>query len=313
MASVVAKVDTQHRDVIHDAQLNFYGTRLATCSHDRVVKIFEIKQNGQSYQMADLTGHDGPVWQVTWAHPKFDNVLASCSHDRKVIVWKEMNGKWPKIYEYNQHEASINSICWAPQEYGLILACASTDNNISILEFMPDRTWNPVKIQDAHKNGVNAVSWAPAAPTAPITQPGVQRPPMRIVSAGNDKMVKIWKRTDNDWVQEAVLEGHDEWVRDVAWAQTVAQGCATIASCGLDKRVIIWRCKNLDSKNWTPVVLPLFEDALTHVSWSLFGTVLAVSGADNKISMWSEQGPDEWVKMISDREDDVDNGTAMNN
>lgn len=24
----------------------------------------------------------GPVWQVNWANPRFDNVLASCSHDR---------------------------------------------------------------------------------------------------------------------------------------------------------------------------------------------------------------------------------------
>ena len=28
--------------------------------------------------------HDGAVWQVAWAHPKFGNILASCSYDRKV-------------------------------------------------------------------------------------------------------------------------------------------------------------------------------------------------------------------------------------
>lgn len=28
--------------------------------------------------------HEGPVWQVAWAHPKFGNILASCSYDRKV-------------------------------------------------------------------------------------------------------------------------------------------------------------------------------------------------------------------------------------
>lgn len=25
-------VDTQHEDLVHDAQMDFYGTRLATCS-----------------------------------------------------------------------------------------------------------------------------------------------------------------------------------------------------------------------------------------------------------------------------------------
>ena len=28
--------------------------------------------------------HEGPVWQVSWAHPMFGNLLASCSYDRKV-------------------------------------------------------------------------------------------------------------------------------------------------------------------------------------------------------------------------------------
>ena len=27
--------------------------------------------------------------QVTWAHPKFGSLLASCSFDHRVIVWKE--------------------------------------------------------------------------------------------------------------------------------------------------------------------------------------------------------------------------------
>lgn len=31
-----------------------------------------------------LSSHEGPVWQVAWAHPKFGNILASCSYDRKV-------------------------------------------------------------------------------------------------------------------------------------------------------------------------------------------------------------------------------------
>jgi len=28
--------------------------------------------------------HEGPVWQVAWAHPKYGSILASCSYDRKV-------------------------------------------------------------------------------------------------------------------------------------------------------------------------------------------------------------------------------------
>jgi hypothetical protein len=31
----------------------------------------------------------GPVWQISWAHPKFGTLLASCSYDGSVIIHKE--------------------------------------------------------------------------------------------------------------------------------------------------------------------------------------------------------------------------------
>lgn len=83
MVSVLNTVDTGHEDMIHDAVMDYYGLRLATCSSDNSVKIFDLK-NGTQSLVADLKGHIGPVWQVAWAHPKFGNLLASCSYDRYV-------------------------------------------------------------------------------------------------------------------------------------------------------------------------------------------------------------------------------------
>ena len=53
-----------------------------------------------------LCSHDGPVWQLAWAHPMFGNLIASCSYDKKVIIWKETNGSWGKLYEYTNHDSS---------------------------------------------------------------------------------------------------------------------------------------------------------------------------------------------------------------
>lgn len=39
----------------HDAQMDYYGTRLATCSSDRSVKIFDVRNGGQIL-IADLRG-----------------------------------------------------------------------------------------------------------------------------------------------------------------------------------------------------------------------------------------------------------------
>ena len=54
-----------------------------------------------------ITSHDGPVWQVAWAHPKFGNILASCGYDHRVIVWREVaENQWAFVYDYNQHTSS---------------------------------------------------------------------------------------------------------------------------------------------------------------------------------------------------------------
>jgi len=302
MVSVLNTVDTSHEDMIHDAQLDYYGTRLATCSSDRSVKIFEVR-NGMQTLTADLRGHEGPVWEVAWAHPMFGNLLASASYDRKVIIWKESNGTWNKQYEYNNHDSSVNSVSWAPHEYGLMLACGSSDGTISILYGSPDGNWDSRKIGNAHTIGCNAVSWAPATAPRSVLEGATNTTPRnyvkRFVSGGCDNLVKIWKEEDGQWVEEHKLEAHSDWVRDVAWAPSIGLPRSVIASCSQDRRVIIWITDDLDASNWTYKVLNLFDDVIWHLSWSVTANILAVSGGDNKVSLWKESLEGQWV-CISD-------------
>merc|ERR1719440_1290595 len=112
-ANNVVSIDTSHEDTIHDSQFDYYSKRLATASSDKTVKIFDV--TGEIYHnSATLTGHDGPVWQVAWAHPKFGVLLASCSYDGKVIIHRESHGVWSAIHEQAWHKTSVNSIAWAP-------------------------------------------------------------------------------------------------------------------------------------------------------------------------------------------------------
>lgn len=104
--------------MVHDVQLDFYGKRLATCSSDQTVKIFDIDGgdegpgSGQQQQQQQQGGgaggvsgaggqhtlvdtlrfHTGPVWCVAWGHPKFGSILASASYDGKVAIWREVAG-----------------------------------------------------------------------------------------------------------------------------------------------------------------------------------------------------------------------------
>jgi len=292
MVTVQSTVDTGHEDMIHDAQMDFYGTRLATCSSDRSVKIFDVK-DGTQVLAADLRGHEGPVWQVSWAHPRYGNILASCSYDRKVLIWQEgERGQWTKIYEYTNHESSVNSIQWGPPALGLVLAAGSSDGAVSVLTYTggTDSQWEAEKINNAHTIGCNSVSWAPTATG------GVRR----LVTGGCDSLVKVWRSSPTEgggWQEEAKLEGHSDWVRDTAWAPSLGVSREMVASCGQDRRVIIWT--RGEGGSWVPKVLHTFEDVVWHVSWSVSGNILAVSGGDNKVSLWKESLDESW-QCISD-------------
>ncbi|XP_061195561.1 protein SEC13 homolog isoform X3 [Saccostrea echinata] len=296
MVSVINSIDTSHEDMIHDAQLDYYGTKLATCSSDRSIKIFDVK-GGQQTLITELRGHDGPVWQLAWAHPMFGNLIASCSYDRKVIIWKETNGSWGKLYEYQNHDSSVNSVNFAPHEFGLLLACGSSDGSISIISSTGDGTWDAKKIPNAHSIGCNAVSWAPPINPGDLLDPsGRHQPIKQLVSGGCDNLVKIWKEEDGQWKEDQKLEGHSDWVRDVAWAPSIGLPKSIIASCSQDLRVIIW---TNDGNGWTQKVLNKFNDVIWHLSWSITGNILATSGGDNKVSLWKETLNGNWV-CISD-------------
>jgi len=301
MAQVIS--NTGHDDMIHDAVLDYYGRRLATCSSDRTVKIFEVE--GESHRLTEtLKGHEGAVWCVSWAHPKYGNILASAGYDGKVFIWREQGNQWQRVFDFALHTASVNIISWSPHESGCLLACASSDGNVSVLEFKDNSMDH--KIFHAHGIGVNSVSWAPSTTPGSLVSSGAGAGAggvRRFVTGGSDNMLRLWAydAASQSYKQEREpLVGHTDWVRDVAWSPTVLQK-SYIASASQDKTVHIWTSDPTHPGHWNSKVLN-FDVVLWRVSWSLSGNVLAVSGGDNKVSLWKENLRGEWesIKTIEE-------------
>ena len=50
-------------------------------------------------------------------------------------------------------------------------------------------------------------------------------------------VLQTWKCVDGVWSQQETLQGHTDWVRDVAWAPNLGLPKSTIASAGQDGQV----------------------------------------------------------------------------
>ncbi|CAH8459736.1 unnamed protein product [Schistosoma turkestanicum] len=157
---------------------------------------------------------------------------------------------------------------------------------------------------------------------------------------------------NSEWIEEARLDGHTDWVRDVAWCPSLNISRQLIASCGQDGRLIIWQSTSTNDNNdnrimmntptattptinnnnnnnnnsnninnnnnnpnsnelletkdfqptqystfWRPTILYTYSDVVWNVSWSVTGNILAVSGGDNKVTLWKENLEGTWIAL----------------
>ncbi|KAF0905475.1 hypothetical protein E2562_004441 [Oryza meyeriana var. granulata] len=293
------KIELDHKDMVHDSAIDYYGKRLATASSDSTVKIASIGgKSAPSQLLATLSGHYGPVWRVAWAHPKYGTILASCSYDGHVIIWKEgAGGHWSQAHVFTDHKSSVNSIAWAPYEVGLCLACGSSDGTISVMTMQADGGWDTARIERAHPVGVTAISWAPA--TALGSLAGSGELVYKLVSGGFDSVVKVWGFVDGGWKLESTLPSdvHTDCVRDVAWAPVLGSAKATIASASQDGKVVIWTRGKVGDK-WEGKVMHDFGSPVWSVSWSLTGNILSVAAGENNITLWKQASDGQWEEVM---------------
>lgn len=229
--------------------------------------------------------------KLCWAHPKFGSVLASCGYDRKVQIWREVaTSSWVAVHEHTAHEASVNSVDWAPWEHGLILAAGSSDGCVSVLTRVTEDRWESQKFL-AHESGVTGLSWASSGPSSALTE--AQRPTLKqFLTGGGDQWVKLWTYSDGSYKAEPLFR-HTQWVRDVAWAPSLGFARQVAASCSESGCVMIHSRDN-DREQWRHKEVTKLAGPVWRVSWSVAGSLLAVSASDQVARLYKETQEGAW-------------------
>ena len=115
---------------------------------------------------------------------------------------------------------------------------------------------------------------------------------MRIATGDCDRTVLLWIYNEaGKKFNPELITTHEDWVRDVAFANNIGLPYEIVASCSEDRTVSI--CKRIDNK-WTETKLPKFRVPVWRVSWSLAGNLLAVACADNIVFVYEEKTVDKW-------------------
>ncbi|XP_050464884.1 nucleoporin SEH1 isoform X1 [Cataglyphis hispanica] len=310
-------INAEHKDLIHDIAYDYYGERMATCSSDQFVKVWDEDEHGNWHLTASWKAHSGSVWKVTWAHPEFGQVLATCSFDRTAAVWEEIVGEgsgpeargskhWIKRTNLVDSRTSVTDVKFAPKTLGLLLATCSADGFIRIYEAPDIMNLSQWTLQhDINcKLSCSCLTWNPSLSRL--------HPPMIAVGSDDSNpllgakiFIYEYSESSRRWVKAETLSSITDAVYDIAFAPNLGRNFHTLAIATKDVRIVT--LKPIQDSMQTGVshfetnVVAQFDDhycTVWRVSWNFMGTILASSGDDGCVRLWKDNYINHW-KCIS--------------
>ncbi|XP_072943040.1 nucleoporin SEH1 isoform X1 [Epargyreus clarus] len=320
-----------HKDLIHDVAYDFYGERMATCSSDQYVKVWDTDGKGGWRLTGSWKAHHGSVWKVTWAHPEFGQVLATCSFDRTAAIWEEVGDTtasgsekglrtWVKRSNLVDSRTSVTDVKFGPKHLGLLLVTCSADGIIRIYE-APDvmnlAQWT-LQHEIPTKVSISCLSWNPSLSRVntnpPMLAVGSDEPNVGNTSnVQNDKggvcngkvFIYEYSEASRRWTRTDCLSSVLEPVNDLAFAPNLGRSFHLLAVATKDVRII--KIEPLPESSSATTngcgvrfkceVMAAFEDhysCVWRVSWNVTGTMLASSGDDCCVRLWKMQYMNQW-------------------
>jgi nucleoporin SEH1 len=267
-------VNLNHKDLVHDVAYDYYGQTLASCSSDNSIKVWARNTNAAATSentndeqpwvcTDDWTAHQGPVWKLQWAHPQYGRILASCSFDRTVAIWEELNhesstsdtslqhlrkSNW-KLRTRRDSQEPVYDIAFAPRSLGLQLATVSGDGYVRIykpddasnLEYWHETSFDAV-INGNRSGGNGEDNLAKARELTSVAWCQAHFCPPMLAVAAKDGSIRIWAFNESyeRWQIVHNLEGHTRAVHSIAWAPDTGRSYHLLASASSDSSVRIW-------------------------------------------------------------------------
>ncbi|KAI8934049.1 Cytosolic iron-sulfur protein assembly protein [Plenodomus lindquistii] len=202
---------------------------VATACSDRSVRVYSLTSFTLVHSITG--GHKRSVRSVSWKPgTPGQSVLATGSFDASAGIWRrELGGARDDDFTHRRlgragdaagdeadeadeaddyqfscildgHESEIKCLSWNPS--GQYLATCSRDKSVWIWEELEDDNFETVAVLQEHDGDVKCVAWHPHEDL--------------LASASYDDTVRLYREDADDWVQVALIDGHD---KTVWWAE----------------------------------------------------------------------------------------------
>lgn len=143
-------LETPNSAAINTVKISPDGTKLAACSADATIKVFDISDGKL---VCELAGHTKGISDVAFL-PINSNILASCSDDLTIRIWSLTKQKCVRILK--KHTYHVTVIRFTTK--GNILVSGSADETITIWDLSNGKT---LKTLAAHLDPVSSLSITP--------------------------------------------------------------------------------------------------------------------------------------------------------
>ncbi|KAK4888932.1 hypothetical protein LTR27_012212 [Elasticomyces elasticus] len=248
-----------HLDLVLVADVNLYGTRMATASSDHRVKVWDRSEKTGQWIVIDVwPAHDAEVTDVKWTSPYVGEHLGSIGEDGRLRIWHEdvaeaanSGRRFKKVFEQTT-ATGVPYMCLDFKSIGseTHLAVITRDGYLSVCEPVDHDDLSAWRVMwsdylcrtpsRAEETGFR-LSWHhEKLPASGAVLAGLDRKSLSLAVAVGD-VVKVF-RTDKDrkFYTAAILEGAKSLVRDVSWADGSMRGFDLIAAASKDGFVRIY-------------------------------------------------------------------------
>lgn len=187
-----------HSDCIYDIEFSHDGTRIASCSYDKTIRLWSVA-SGQSE--ASLQDHVDAVYAIEFSPD--GKRLASCAGDRTIKIWDTQTGE--RIFTLSEPLEAQYALSFHPD--GRWIAAGGADKTIRIWE-LSDTTGRLMISKFSHEGAVLDLRFSSDGKW--------------LYSSGEDRFIKTWKTPDiqetqvmgplSDWSYAFDTDPRGEWI-----------------------------------------------------------------------------------------------------